>query len=85
MTIGPHQPPGMIRRRVVAVDDGDLVAVAHRAQDGQKLRPQRGGIPISMLASLSEGATSRVRPHLQPDRSAADWPGKRRSVNNKSE
>ena len=42
MAVEPHEPSGMLQRRIVAVNDGDFVPVAHGAQGGEKLGAQEG-------------------------------------------
>ena len=43
MPVCPHQTAGMFLRRIVAIDQRNLVAMPHRAQGEQQVWPKDGG------------------------------------------
>ena len=71
VAVGPHQPPRMFQRRIVAVDDGDLVAMAHRAQGRQQFGPEDGG--YADQHGLSPPAETRRSRRPGSGRKAAGW------------
>ena len=58
MPIHPHQPVGMGIGGIIAVDDGDLVAMAHGAQDHQQVGAEQG-IDTFEHQTVSLNKTSR--------------------------
>ena len=54
MAIHAHQSLGVRFRRIIAIHNGNLVAVPHAAQDRQKVGPQHGINTLEHLEDLLE-------------------------------
>ncbi len=70
MAVGPDQPGCLLLRRVVPVDKGDFVAMAHGAQRRQKVRTEQRRDSDQHAQTLLEAVVEPMRKRSESGRLA---------------